>query len=465
MNKKIKILVFLMMLFVSISVKAETVTQQFVEGVWSYHYRNGDVWTFGNLPYNYLDGKLVYCIQPDARIATSNYYTYGDFSLSGYSEDVKREMELISYYGYGYEGHNTLKYYMATQELLWLYSKDEYIKWTTSNNRDSSEIDISNEKEEIRRLIRSHNVLPSFSNMNFETNEGDEFLLIDYNSTLEKYDIDINDNVMYEKDGNKLKLKFLEKGEYIINFNPKVNYNSNTLIYDDFSIRTQTLASFGKPNLDSFSIKVIVNPKSKIIINKTDEENNNLEGVSFEIYDKDYNIVDNITTIKDKTSSKELSNGTYYVKETKELYGYVKDENLYEININNKDEEINIINEKIKCEVTVISMGNDKKIDASFNIFDSNGYLIYTGFTTNGVLSLNLPYGDYVLKEISVPNGYLLNNKEINFSVNNKTCISTLSVLNEEIKMPVTTTSNYKISYMLLFLFNIGGFIFVKKNS
>ena len=25
--------------------------------------------------------------------------------------------------------------------------------------------------------------------------------------------------------------------------------------------------------------------------------------------------------------------------------------------------------------------------------------------------------------------------------------------------------SNYKISYMLLFLFNIGGFIFVKKNS
>lgn len=465
MNKKYKILVFLMLLFISVSVKAETVTQEFIDGVWSYHYRNGDVWTFGNLPYNYLEGKLVYCIQPDARITTSNYYTYGDFSLSGYSEDVRREMELISYYGYGYEGHNTLKYYMATQELLWLFSKDEYIKWTTSNSRSSSEIDISYEKEEIKKLIRSHDVLPSFSNINFETNVNDEIELIDYNSVLGKYDIEIDESINYEINDNKLILKPSIKGEYIINFKPKVNYNSDTLIYDDFSIRTQTLASFGKPSLNSFSIKLIVNPKNRIIINKTDEDNNNLEGVSFEIYDKDYNIVDNIVSSNDKTSSKELAKGTYYVKETKELYGFVKDDNLYEINLNDKDEELNIINEKIKCEVTVISMGNDNKIDASFNIFDRNGYLIYSGSTINGVLKVELPYGDYVLKEISVDNGYLLNNKEVNFTVNDISCTSTLSILNEEIKMPITTSTNYKLNYMLLFLFNIGGLFFVKKNN
>jgi hypothetical protein len=67
-------------------VKAETVnvTQQFVDNVWSFHYRNGSVWTFGNLPYNYADGKLVYCIQPDARITTNTYNVYSDFTLSGY---------------------------------------------------------------------------------------------------------------------------------------------------------------------------------------------------------------------------------------------------------------------------------------------------------------------------------------------------------------------------------------------
>ena len=110
-------------------------------------------------------------------------------------------------------------------------------------------------------------------------------------------------------------------------------------------------------------------------------------------------------------------------------------------------------------------MGNDNKIDASFNIFDRNGYLIYSGSTINGVLKVELPYGDYVLKEISVDNGYLLNNKEVNFTVNDISCTSTLSILNEEIKMPITTSTNYKLNYMLLFLFNIGGLFFVKKNN
>ena len=72
-------------------VKAEVVSisQNFIDGVWSYHYRNGDYWTFGNLPFNYANGKLVYCIQPDARINIDTYYTYSDFGLSGYSEYEK----------------------------------------------------------------------------------------------------------------------------------------------------------------------------------------------------------------------------------------------------------------------------------------------------------------------------------------------------------------------------------------
>ena len=73
-----------------------------IENVWAYHYRNGEMVTYVNLPFRYADGKLVYCIQPDVRITTNDYIIY-DFNRAGYTDESKRTMELISYYGYRYD--------------------------------------------------------------------------------------------------------------------------------------------------------------------------------------------------------------------------------------------------------------------------------------------------------------------------------------------------------------------------
>ena len=84
-------------------------------------------------------------------------------------------MELISYYGYGYPGHDSLKYYMATQELIWLYS-DDYVKWMdkySTNGTLGNQINIDNEKNEILRLVNNHNKLPSFSNISYVQKLGD----------------------------------------------------------------------------------------------------------------------------------------------------------------------------------------------------------------------------------------------------------------------------------------------------
>ena len=56
----------------------------------------------GLIMFRYANDKLVYCIQPDVRISTSEYILY-DFSRSGYSEEDRKNMELISYYGYRYD--------------------------------------------------------------------------------------------------------------------------------------------------------------------------------------------------------------------------------------------------------------------------------------------------------------------------------------------------------------------------
>ena len=231
------------------------------------------------------------------------------------------------------------------------------------------------------------------------------------------------------------------------------------------------LASFGKPDLVNFTITLNVNPLGKININKTDEDNNELDGVEFEVYDEKDNLVDTLVTEDGKVSSKDLSLGKYYVIETKPLYGFEKDEKRYEVNLVKNDQSINlveekldIINKKIKCEITYITTSGEENIDAKFNIYDKEGNLVYSGETINGKASIELSYGEYKIKEIEVPNGYKLNEEEISFSVNDITCASTLKVNNEKVIMPVTSTEN-NIAYLIIMLLDLGGLIYVKKNS
>ena len=65
-------------------------------GVWAYHYKNGNLVTYGGLPFRYLNGKMGYCIEPSKPITVHTYSSYSDWSKSGFSEDVKRKMELIA---------------------------------------------------------------------------------------------------------------------------------------------------------------------------------------------------------------------------------------------------------------------------------------------------------------------------------------------------------------------------------
>ena len=563
MKKISKIVVILLAVFIGIKgVKAETVnvTQQFVDNVWSFHYRNGSVWTYGNLPFNYANGKLVYCIQPDARITTNTYNVYSDFTLSGYSDEVRKRMELISYYGYGYPGHDSIKYYMATQELLWLYSDDEYIRWTAGDYDTMPEIDISNEKNEINRLINMHNVLPSFLGNRSDMVVNKDNVLEDTNNVLNNYDIAVGPYVHYRVEGNKLILRFDRECTTQVLFTPKNNYNRETYIYDDFSVRTQTLASFGKPDLldgsmfvsagktsidiikkdydtheligdSGIKIKVknmdtneeneyefvngkvnLVLPKGKyvveeiqsispyvlgdklefeikgyddskelelfnkkamgkITINKSSDDNEKLTGAIFEVYDSKGNVVDTLTTEEGIASSKELPLGKYTVKETKELYGFKKNDTIYEVNLEDKNqneeivvENLDVINEKIKCEITYITTSGEEKIDVKFNIYNKDGTLVYSGKTVNGKASIPLPYGEYIIKEIEVPNGYILNKEEISFSVNDKVCESALTVDNEKVKIPITSKES-NLVYLFILIINVGGYVFIKKNN
>lgn len=563
-----KVLSFIIVLFLSIflfkisSIKAlendTYVTKTDIENVWSFHYRNGKVWTYGKLPYNYANNVLAYCVQPDSKINTSTYSSFTDFSITGYNEEQKRLMELYSYYGYGFKNHNTLKYYMATQELIWLLSKDERIKWTVGSTSDTEEINVDKEKNEILSLINKKDVLPSFNNNTYETSTLNHIELIDNNNVLDNYIVSSSNDISVKQENNKLIIDTNKQGNYTITIKPIVNYNAQTLAYDNTNIRTQDLATFGSPILKSGQLnvkvnksKVIINKKDKdtnenilddgnvvlindkkyefkngiinlelpigeyeikeinasnmyhvnneilkfnidkndtiknidfynektkgkIIVNKTNEENEKLKDVIFGLYNEEGKLLNQYKTNKEGIIETELLPlGNYYIKELKPLYGYLIDENKYEININyvnDKDniieKEINVINKKIKCETVIISEDDSlKNIDTEFDIFDKNDNLIYSGKPINGQAEIKLEYGEYYLKEKHVDNGYKRNNERIEFTVNDDFCNAPLHIKHDKLFMPITSTKKDYCLLISIILILFMGIIYVKKNK
>ena len=333
------------------------------------------MWSYGQLPFRYANDKLVYCIQPDVRISTHDYIIY-DFNRSGYGEDAKQKMELIAYYGYKYDNHDDLKYYIATQDLIWRLSPDEDIRWTTGGEY-GEEIDISKEKEEILNLISKHNVLPEFNDSINEVYVNEKIELIDNNNVLSNYDIEYSDDLEVIKADNKLIITPKKEGEYTIDFIHKKNYDSGTFLYDNFNTLTQSVAIFGAPTLIDGSMK---------------------------------------------------------------------------------------IKAKSKCEITVFTISGDVKLDSDFEVYDLEGNLVYKGRTTNGEAKFELEYGNYKIKELSVPDGYKLSDKEISLEVNDISCASKVTFDNEKIVMPVTS-KEYNLGYLLVLFLDLLGYVFIKKNS
>ena len=466
---KIILCICMMFIFGIKGVKADigdhvTLTKNEIENVWAYQYLNGDMWIYVNLPFRYVNDKLAYCIEPAVKITTQDYIIY-DFNRSGYNDEAKRRMELISYYGYRYDGHDDIKYYIATQDLIWrMYSSAE-IKWTTGGEY-GEEIDISKEKNEILDLISKHNVLPEFNDSitEMKVNETKEF--IDNNNVLNNYDIEYSGDIEVKKEGNKLIITPKKLGEYTINFIHKKNYEEETLLYDNFSTLTQSLAAFGAPALVNGSMKINAN-KIDVNINKKDINTKELildAGNKIKIKNIDTNkYVTDVLEFNNGKLSLTLPKGNYKIEEISASRSYKINEGL-EFTISDEDisKDIDFFNEKIKCEIAVFSISGDIKLDSEFEVYDLEGNLVYKGKTENGEAKFYLEYGNYIVKEISVPNGYILNDTEIDLEVSDTTCASRITFNNDKVVMPITSKES-DITYLILLFFNVIGYVFIKK--
>lgn len=416
--KKILYFIILCLLFVSkVNVKASEVTlvKERIGDLYTYYYDEH----FGRTRYLYLNKYLfgenyAYCIELGKYIE-GNIYSYStSFNEANLSDEDLEYIKLVSYYGYDYPGHETDRYYMAAQDLIWIRLSNVYVKWVVNMHLDDV-VDVSEEKEEISNLVRNHYIKPSFDNSTIDIVKGNLITLVDTNNVISNYKsnseyitiegntITIDGNI----DTNKITLTKNENTDKVF------------LLYTNGT--SQKMISSGRVDSITSNIKLnIIN--GSITINKKDIEKGDeaqgegtLKGAKYNLYDSTGTLKGTfITGTKEKIDG--LSPGEYYLKEIEPSIGYKLDDNIYTISLTeqNLDAELTVYEEAIKRKVNIFKVFASSETGllipeegVIFEVYDKNNNLIKSLTTDkDGYMSIVLPYGTYTLKQITTPEGY-----------------------------------------------------------
>ena len=383
-------------------------------------------------------GKAVYCIEPFTILNTNVDYTDVE-EINELSSSTLQRLSLLAYYGYGYNdefvSHNENKWYSITQNLIQMEAdKDADVYFTDKLNGLRIE-KYTNEISELQRLVNNHFIKPSFNNQTFKILKGDTITINDSNQVLNKFNIiSFNNNFDIKKDNNSLTIKAKNVSNTTINLSKNDNYNNeNPLIYKSTS--SQDIISSGKMinvnskiNIESFtgSINVVKHDFDNKSCQAQGEAS--LRGSIYSVYDENKKLLKDII-IDDNcnTSIDNLSAGTYFIKEKEAGNGYELDDKEYKVtlNTNTPNQTLTLYDKVIKTEISINkNYGNKikgdykKEEDAKFNIINKDNNIVGNIITDNlGYGSITLPFGKYILKEISGLKNYEFI-EDINIDVN-----------------------------------------------
>lgn len=236
---------------------------------------------------------------------------------------------------------------------------------------------------------------------------------------------------------------------------------SGDLRYGEYYLKEKS-PPIGYLNNDSTILFKIVNQDEVVELSTTNarihgrvqiktvgESNNPLNGVVIGVYTTEDKLIEELTTDENgSVVSKELYYGDYYTQEIKSLEGYVLDDTKHNFTIMNNDEmvSVEILNKLIRgqVEVDLTDTETDKPLSgAVFGIYNTNGELIEEIITDdNGrVLSNQLIYGEYYLKELQAQAGYNIDNEIHSFSIDTNEQIIHFDIKNSVIKGSVVITN------------------------
>ena len=439
--------------------------------------RIGDIWinriTSDNIKYYQTarmyrevgTRRIAYCLEPFIWFKDGSKYE-STITPENLSEKQKERVSLIAHFGYNYKYHDYTKYYAIAQVMIW-QTVDPNAQFYFTDSLNGNKVDrYKDEMKYIEKLIEDYQKEPSFANKEYTIIAGQELYITDENNILSNY----KTNDTYATiNNNSLKITNLPVGEHTITLTRNDDYHNDPVLFYQ-SNDSQNFVTIGNIHQKTINIKVKVT-ETEVKINKLDKDSKSkqntgkaeLEGAKYQLYNQNMQKLAIIEIDKNHEAYiKNLIFGKYYLQEIEAGKGYELDKNIYEFELTEEKPniELNLYNQVIKGKVTINkSYLTDEELkpeeNITFNIYNENQELIKS-ITTNdlGTIEIFLPYGKYLVKQITTTPGYdIIDPFYIIINSNEEL---TFNLTNYKIKVPNTKTNSPSLLIQILtFLFQV----------
>ncbi len=369
--------------------------------------------------YRTSDNVLVYCVEPDKLLSVTNEYNFVEekqWEKLNINYETWRRLELLAYFGYGYDGHDSERWAAITQYMLWQTVLPEgwYLTFTNGYGGEFKNIH-EKETNEIENLIKDFEILPSFSNQKFNLTKKEQLILKDANNNLEKYELINNTPLEIIRNSNELIINATENGTYTLEF-VRGNYKPTKLYMSDND--QSVISTDGVPE-NRFVLTVEVESGNLALKRGYDDYLNNdskRENAVYEIIDSKSNKHILSTNQDGIINLSDLPIGEVTIKELNPSVGYEKDANIYKVTIKNNENTILEVNPRLivkKVNIIKKYLIEDEnllpnEVNSIFSVLKQDEYKLTDITNENGTVSFLIPYGKYIIKQDSTLLGYEL---------------------------------------------------------
>lgn len=418
--------IFSLLLMGTTNVQASTLVQTPQDDI--YYTRRGGGQSYMSAQYNTydMDNKVVYCIEPGVNITTHEYVGAEGYVNSPYSDEINKKIQLIGYYGYGYSGHNTLRYRMATQALIWETTGGQILEFWTEKYGYGDYIDLSYERNQIMNLVNAHYDKPSFNGEQKTGVINQKVTFTDTKGILSQFEVYKSDNAKVSIEGNTLSVIPTAIGEVNVYLTRKSYKTTPTTIFVGLDGKSQKMALFGAndPILTSVRLKVY---GGKVTVEKVDSKtllpiprgDGELKGAVYGVYDESDVRVGQVVIGNNSLGKSDYlpKLGTFYLLEEKNSLGYELDPTRYyfEITSNDLNPTVKVYEQIIEKDFEIYKVKADgtttilkAEPDVTFEFYLKSSMELYAKGTTDslGHLKVTLPYGTYIVRQVTASPNY-----------------------------------------------------------
>ena len=434
MIKKIWLVVGMVFMFLTSNVNAATYQDKFDEN-WFYidnefvnKTKNGSTkYQQMSMIVRKSDNSFAYCIEPGKSIDEStliNGYDKNYTSVTNLTPQQWERIKLLAFYGYGYEGHLDIKWYVITQFMIWQTNNLGYDIYFTDKLNGNKIEKYTEEMIELDNLVNGHYVLPKFEEKEFDLFWGETKSFKDKNNVLNKFNVKNGNDIESFKNNNTINITSKNYGQsYIIFQKQEKRFFRKHVIYVDSN--NQDLLVPG--DLDNLTHRMSINMQhGSVNVNKLDYDTKSnqanhegiLENAVYGLYDNSNNLLEIQSTNSEGsiTFNTKLSSGRYYVLENSPSIGYTIDNTKYYFDITKDNYKIlvNVYEKVIKENFEIIKVLDDSNTGLlefekgiEFGVYNVNNELIKKYITSElGTIKFSLPYGRYILRQHNSYDGY-----------------------------------------------------------